>query len=157
VAGQQRSDGVEAGIRIELRGWRWRCNAGACDRASGEVEPRATAPVGERERARGEAVHTVYESCGFGYTLHEQLSVRGARFAGDTRMRLNLERKEERRIDARELCVRLSRYLDGQSHELRPFAFPLAASNNERELGRQRSFWKREGVAGKHGGATHRA
>src|SRR6266704_3388907 len=74
----------------------------------------------KEKRARGEAVHTVYESCGFGYTLHEQLSAAGANSLVSTPMRLNLERKRKNdRMDARELCVRLSRYLDGQSHELR--------------------------------------
>jgi hypothetical protein len=32
----------------------------------------------KEKRARGEAVHTVYECCGFGYTLHEQLCAAGA-------------------------------------------------------------------------------
>ena len=60
-------------------------------------------------------------------------------------MRLNLERKRKNdRIDARELCVRLSRYLDGQSHELRPIRIPSRCEQQRRELGRQREFWKRE-------------
>jgi hypothetical protein len=45
--------------------------------------------------AQGEAVHTVYESCGFGYTLHEQLSATGARSVVTTPMRLNLERRRK--------------------------------------------------------------
>src|SRR2546423_2365850 len=99
----------------------------------------------KEKRARGEAVHTVYESCGFGYTLHEQLSAAGANSLVTTPMRLNLERKRKNdRIDARELCVRLSRYLDGQSHELRPIRIPSRCEQQRRELGRQREFWKRE-------------
>ena len=75
--------------------------------------------------ARGEAVHTVYESCGFGYTLHEQLTAAGARSFVTTPMRLNLERRRKNdRMDARELCVRLSRYLDRQPEELRPIRIP---------------------------------
>ena len=58
----------------------------------------------KEKRARGEAVHTVYESCGFGYTLHEQLSAAGANSLVSTPMRLNLERKRKNdRMDAREL------------------------------------------------------
>src|SRR5882762_122231 len=99
----------------------------------------------KEKRARGEAVHTVYESCGFGYTLHEQLSAAGATSLVTTPMRLNLERKRKNdRIDARELCVRLSRYLDGQSHELRLIRIPSRCEQQRRELGRQREFWKRE-------------
>jgi hypothetical protein len=47
-------------------------------------------------------------------------------------------------MDARELCVRLSRYLDGQREELRPIRIPSRAEQQRRELGRQREFWKRE-------------
>jgi hypothetical protein len=39
---------------------------------------------------QGDVVHTVYESCGFGYTLHEELSAAGARSLVTTPMRLNL-------------------------------------------------------------------
>jgi transposase len=94
---------------------------------------------------QGEAVHTVYESCGFGYTLHEQLCAAGAYSLVSTPMRLNLERRRKNdRMDARELCVRLSRYLDGQREELRPIRIPSRAEQQRRELGRQREFWKRE-------------
>jgi len=94
---------------------------------------------------QGEVVCTVYESCGFGYTLHEQLTAAGAHSFMTTPMRLNLERKRKNdRMDARELCVRLSRYLDGQSYELRPIRIPSRCEQQRRELGRQREFWKRE-------------
>jgi transposase len=60
-------------------------------------------------------------------------------------MRLSLERRRKNdRLDARELCVRLSRYLAGQRHELRPIRIPSVAERQRRELGRQREFWKRE-------------
>ncbi len=60
-------------------------------------------------------------------------------------MRLNLERRRKNdRMDARELCVRLSRYLDGQREELRPIRIPSRAEQQRRELGRQREFWKRQ-------------
>lgn len=93
----------------------------------------------------GHTVHTVYECCGFGYTLHEQLSAAGAQSFITTPMRLNLERRRKNdRLDARELCVRLSRYLAGQRHELRPIRIPSRAETQRRELGRQREFFKRE-------------
>jgi transposase len=99
----------------------------------------------KQKSARGEAVYTVYESCGFGYTLHEQLCAAGAHSLVTTPMRLNLERRRKNdRMDARELCVRLSRYLDGQLEEMRPIRIPSRAEQQRRELGRQREFWKRE-------------
>jgi hypothetical protein len=72
-----------------------------CDGAGGSVEPRAIDRVGDKS-GRGEAVHTVYESCGFGYTLHEELCTAGAGSLVTTPMRLNLERRRKNdRMDAR--------------------------------------------------------
>jgi transposase len=93
----------------------------------------------------GHAVFTVYECCGFGYTLHEELVAAGAHCIVATPIRLNLERRRKNdRMDARELCVRLSRYLDGHREELKPIRIPSRAEQQRRELGRQREFWKRE-------------
>ena len=93
----------------------------------------------------GHAVHTVYECCGFGYTLHEQLTAAGAQSLVTTPMRLSPERRRKNdRLDARELCVRLSRHLDGHAHELRPIRIPTRAQQERRELGRQREFFKRQ-------------
>jgi len=99
----------------------------------------------KQKRAQGEVVHAVYESCGFGYTLHEQLIEAGAHCIVTTPMRLNLERRRKNdRMDARELCVRLSRYLDGYRDELKPIRIPSRSEQQRRELGRQREFWKKE-------------
>lgn len=95
--------------------------------------------------AQGHAVHAVSECCGFGYTLHEQLVAAGARSIMTTPMRLNLERRRKNdRMDARELCVRLSRFLDGHRHELKAIRIPSRAERERRELGRQREFWKKQ-------------
>ena len=94
---------------------------------------------------QGQVVQTVSECCGFGYTLHEQLVAAGAHSIVTTPMRLNLERRRKNdRMDARELCVRLARYLDGQREELKPIRIPSRAEQQRRELGRQREFWKRQ-------------
>src|SRR6266496_3245721 len=104
----------------------------------------------KEKRAQGEVVCTVYESCGFGYTLHEQLSAAGANSLVSTPMRLNLERKRKNeRMDARELCVRLSRYLDGQSYELRPIRIPSRCEQQRRERGGSGSFGKERCVGWK--------
>ena len=94
---------------------------------------------------QGHSVYTVYECCGFGYSLHEQLVQAGARSLITTPMRLNLERRRKNdRMDGRELCARLSRYLDGQKEELKTIRIPSRSEQQRRELGRQREFWKRQ-------------
>lgn len=99
----------------------------------------------EKQIAAGHEVHTVYEACGFGYTLHHALIAAGAQSTVTTPMRLSLERRRKNdRLDARELCVRLSRHLDGHAHELKPIRVPTLAEQERRELGRQREFWKRQ-------------
>jgi transposase len=98
-----------------------------------------------QKRAQGGTVHAVSECCGFGYTLHEQLLGAGATSIMTTPMRLNPERRRKNdRMDARELCVRLSRYLDGHRDELRRIRIPRRVERERRELGRQREFWKRQ-------------
>jgi transposase len=95
--------------------------------------------------ALGYTVYAVSECCGFGYTLHEQLLAAGAHSLMTTPMRLNLERRRKNdRMDAREMCVRLSRYLDGHEDELRIIRIPSRSERERRELGRQREFWKKQ-------------
>jgi len=99
----------------------------------------------KKQIAAGHSVHTVYEACGFGYTLHCALVAAGAHSLVTTPMRLSPERRRKNdRLDARELCVRLSRHLEGHAHELKPIRIPARAEQERRELGRQREFWKRE-------------
>jgi transposase len=94
---------------------------------------------------QGHTIWTVYESCGFGYTLHYELVAAGAQSLVITPVRLHQERRRKNdRLDARELCVRLSRYVDGQRTELPVIRIPTAPEQQRRELGRQREFWKRE-------------
>ena len=95
--------------------------------------------------AAGHEVHTVYECCGFGYTLHEELVAAGAHSLVTTPVRLSPDRRRKNdRLDARELCVRLGRHREGRAHELRPIRLPTRAERERRELGRQRAFWVRE-------------
>jgi len=99
----------------------------------------------KKQIAAGHEVHTVYEACGFGYTLHEQLVAAGAHSLVTTPMRLSPERRRKNdRLDARELCVRLSRHLDGHAHDLKPIRIPTAPEQERREVGRQREFFKRQ-------------
>lgn len=120
------------------------CDHGPLASAQKFTRPQLIAWVQQRVAA-GHTVATVYECCGFGYTLHEQLTAAGAQSLITTPMRLSLERRRKNdRLDARELCVRLSRYRAGHTHELRPIRLPSRAECQRRELGRQREFFKRE-------------
>lgn len=99
----------------------------------------------QAQTAAGHAVHTVYEACGFGYTLHAELTAAGAQSLVTTPLCLSPERQRKNdRLDARALCVRLSRHLDGHERELAPIRIPTPAEQARRELGRQRKFWGRE-------------
>lgn len=120
------------------------CDQGVIPPARKYTRAQLVAWVQEKVQA-GHVVRTVYECCGFGYTLHEQLTAAGAHSLLTTPMRLSLDRRRKNdRLDARELCVRLSRYHAGHRHELRPIRIPTRAEVQRRELGRQREFWKRE-------------
>ena len=92
----------------------------------------------QKQVAAGHEVHTVYEACGFGYTLHHALTAAGAQSLITTPMQLSPERRRKNdRSDARQLCVRLSRHLDGHAHELKPIRIPTAQEQERRELARQ--------------------
>jgi len=106
--------------------------------------PRLVQWVQAQVRA-GHTVWTVYESCGFGYTLHYQLVGAGARSLIISPVRLHPERRRKNdRLDSRALCLRLSRYLDGQKDELPVIRVPSVAEQQRRELGRQRKFWHKQ-------------
>src|SRR5216117_1997326 len=69
--------------------------------------------------AEGLAVYCVQESCGFGFVLHRELVDAGAQSLLITPIALNDRRKTDK-LDACALCLRLSRYLDGNRDELSP-------------------------------------
>lgn len=117
------------------------CDHGAIKPAQKMTRPQLIAWIKERIAA-GHTVHTVYESCGLGYTLHRELVAAGAHSLVITPTRLDPERRRKNdRLDARELCVRLSRYLDGNKDELATIRVPSVAEQQRREYGRQRQFW----------------
>jgi transposase len=144
AVGQRRC--FKVGLDVELRNVAVaiQCGRGVIGPAAKWTREQLLEWVKEKS-ARGEAVYTVYECCGFGYTLHEQLVEAGATSLITTPMRLSLERRRKNdRMDARELCVRLSRYLDGHKDELRAIRIPSRPEQQRRELGRQREFWKKQ-------------
>jgi transposase len=89
--------------------------------------------------ADGLQVFCVQESCGFGFTLHRQLVAAGAQSFLITPVALNGPRKTDK-LDARALCQRLSRWLDGDKDELSPIRIPSLAEQHRRDGTRRRKF-----------------
>lgn len=93
----------------------------------------------------GHVVWSVYEACGFGYTLHWKLTEAGAHNVVIAPMTLDAQRRRKTDgLDARQLCGRLTRYLDGQKNELPVIRVPSVEEQQRRETGRQRLFWRSE-------------
>ena len=93
--------------------------------------------------AQGLAVYCVQESCGFGFVLHRQLMAAGAQSFLITPIALNGRRKTDK-LDARALCVRLSRWVDGNRDELSPIRIPTEQEQQRREGTRRRQFLTRQ-------------
>jgi transposase len=81
----------------------------------------------------------VEESCGFGFVLHRELVAAGGQSFLITPIALNGQRKTDK-LDARALCLRLSRWLDGNRDELAPIRIPSEAEQRLREGTRRRKF-----------------
>jgi len=89
--------------------------------------------------AEGFQVFCVQESCGFGFVLHRELVTAGAQSFLITPIALNGQRKTDK-LDARALCLRLSRWLDGNRDELAPIRIPSEVEQHRREGTRRRKF-----------------
>jgi transposase len=89
--------------------------------------------------AEGLQVFCVQESCGFGFVLHRELVAAGAQSFLITPVALNGKRKTDK-LDARALCLRLSRWLDGNTDELAPIRIPSEAEQRRRDGTRRRKF-----------------
>jgi transposase len=89
--------------------------------------------------AEGWVVYAVAESCGFGFVLQRRLVEAGAQSFLITPIALNGQRKTNQ-LDARALCVRLSRWVDGNKDELSPIRIASLAEQCARETTRRRKF-----------------
>jgi transposase len=90
--------------------------------------------------ARGHRVFVVYEACGFGFGLQRTLSRLGATCYVVAPQRLD-ERNERVKTDGRDataLCLRLSRYVDGNTRELAVVRVPTEQEEAARTIHRQR-------------------
>ena len=97
----------------------------------------------QRWSAEGLQVFCVQESCGFGFVLHRELVAAGAQSFLITPVDLSGKRKTDK-LDARALCLRLSRWLEGNRDELAPIRIPSQAEQRKRETTRRRKFLKRQ-------------
>ena len=93
--------------------------------------------------AEGFQVFCVGEACGFGFVLHRQLVAAGAQSFLITPIALNAQRKTDK-LDARALCLRLSRWLGGNRDELSPIRIPTEGEQRLRETSRRRQFLARQ-------------
>jgi len=90
--------------------------------------------------AAGHEVHVVYEACGFGFGLYRELVAAGAHCVVIAPRKLD-ERRTGVKTDPRDaamLCQLLSRYLDGNTHELALIRVPSEEEERARHWPRQR-------------------
>src|SRR6516165_4882044 len=97
-AGSKAASGREwkLGLDVDLRYIvvAMQCGRGTIGPARKFLRGQFIAWVKERTAA-GQSVFTVYECCGFGYTLHQELVAAGAHSIVTTPMRLTLERRRK--------------------------------------------------------------
>jgi len=103
--------------------------------------------------AQGAAVYSCYEAGCFGYVLHRALSALGVTNLVVAPELLNPRKKTDRR-DARELCIRLERYLAGNTHALAVVRVPTVGEERRREAGRQRERLLKERLRAEKRGAS---
>lgn len=92
-------------------------------------------------REEGHEVHSVYEASGFGFRLHRQLDVLGVHSLVIAPHRLEEPgtRVKTDAVDARQLCLRLDRYVCGNRGALAAIRVPTVEEEQRRTLGRQRA------------------
>ena len=93
-----------------------------------------------KEKHGGAQIHAVYEACGFGFGLQRQLSALGVECQVVCPQKLD-ERNQRVKTDgrdARTLCLKLSRFVEGNKEELAVVRVPSEAEEQARALHRQR-------------------
>jgi transposase len=89
---------------------------------------------------QAEEVHAVYEACGFGFGLQRQLSALGIECQVVCPQKLD-ERHQRVKTDGRDakaLCLKLSRYVEGNKAELALVRVPTEEEEQARAIHRQR-------------------
>jgi len=85
-------------------------------------------------------VYAVYEACGFGFSLQRRLSALGIECYVVCPQKLDEQNKRVKTdaLDARALCLKLDRFLQGNSHALALVRVPSEEEEQARALHRQR-------------------
>jgi len=93
-----------------------------------------------RLRSQGREVHAVYEACGFGFSLQRRLSALGMECYVVCPQKLDEQNRRVKTdgLDARALCLKLDRFLQGNRHALALVRVPSQEEEQARALHRQR-------------------
>ena len=89
---------------------------------------------------RGQPVHALYEACGFGFGLQRQLSSLGIQCHVVCPQKLDEQNKRVKTdgLDAKALCLKLDRFVEGNRAALALVRVPSEAEEQARALHRQR-------------------
>ena len=88
----------------------------------------------------GSKVHAVYEACGFGFGLQRQLTALGIRCHVVCPQKLDERNKRVKTdgLDAKALCLKLDRFVQGNREALALVRVPTEAEEQKRAIHRQR-------------------
>src|SRR6266436_520949 len=91
-------------------------------------------------KKQGNQVHGVYEACGFGFTLQRQLSALGIHCHVVCPQKLDEQNKRVKTdgLDAKALCLKLDRFVQGNRDALALVRVPTEAEERSRAIHRQR-------------------
>ena len=91
-------------------------------------------------KEEGAEVHAVYEACGFGFSLQRQLGDLGIKCYVVCPQKLNERNKRVKTdaLDAKALCLKLDRFLQGNRDALALVRTPTEAEEQKRAIHRQR-------------------
>jgi transposase len=93
-----------------------------------------------RLKRQGGEIYAVYEACGFGFSLQRQLSALGIRCYVVCPQKLDERNKRVKTdgLDAKALCLRLDRFVQGNTDALALVRVPSEAEEQKRAIHRQR-------------------
>src|SRR6266481_9808726 len=108
-------------------------------RSDSKSKRSCTGRPNSRERERGE-VHAVYEACGFGFALQRQLSALSIQCHVVCPQKLDEHNKRVKTdgLDAKALCLRLDRFVQGNRAALALVRLPSEQEEQLRAIHRQR-------------------
>jgi transposase len=93
-----------------------------------------------RLKSQGGEIHAVYEACGFGFSLQRQLSALGIRCSVVCPQKLDERNKRVKTdgLDAKALCLKLDRFVQGNTDALALVRIPTEKEEQLRAIHRQR-------------------